>query len=684
MKRLRIILIFAAMLVFLGIRAWPGMDMPKLHVEGRWLMDENGNKVNLHGFGQTYSPWFNEQGSKWNNYDVAACLKYNKEIIDGIMEAGWKVNWIRMHMDPYWSNTPGVQTTGENDIHAFDFQRFAKYLDLVFIPMAEYAISKGLYVVMRPPGVCPHEIAVGDSYHQYLKNVWGYIATQKRLTDNPHIMFELANEPVHIKGTDGQYGAGSDACNRTLTQFFQEIVDLMREKGCGNILWVPGTAYQSQYAGYAKYPIKGDNIGYAVHVYPGWYGSDAIEPSHELGGNYGGGFESFWAGWMSQIEPCARIAPMLVTEMDWMPSKYQASWGKSITGKMLGAGFGANFKLLADRTGNVGWMLFTGPELLKNYDGKPGSDGNYTMYNDPEGCMWPSYHWFEEYAGISQPELKNVDLYFSPRGSVAADDVMTIMTGSTKSVALIADRGIDVEYNIRGDIEVSISDPSVMKWEDETFAALKQGNTDCTVRYELDGKVATKNISFVSTPFPLVNGYFNPSIWETGSFDEVSGEITTGKYGFAGWKYSGEGLDLSEYDYLICEAQSEPESGLSLRLYDIDNYWTDPAICDFNGNTRVVMDLKNLRSNEGRSMGRNHIYIAGFWTYGGKKFKINKIFASNYPDDTAVDINYCEDGYVNVYTIQGLLVKKGAKASVATRDLPPGIYIVDGKKVVVK
>ncbi|MDE6340892.1 MAG: glycoside hydrolase family 5 protein, partial [Muribaculaceae bacterium] len=226
--------------------AWPGMDMPRLHVEGRWLMDENGNKVNLHGFGQTYSPWFNEQGRKWNNYDVAACLSYNKDILDGVMDrAGWKMTYLRMHMDPYWSNKPGVQTTGENDISAFDFTRFVNYLDRVFIPMAEYAISKGLYVVMRPPGVCPEKIEVGGEYHEYLKKVWGYVSKQKALTDNPHIMFELANEPVQIKGTDGNYGAGSDACNEPLTQFFQEIVDLMRANGCENILWVPGTAYQS-------------------------------------------------------------------------------------------------------------------------------------------------------------------------------------------------------------------------------------------------------------------------------------------------------------------------------------------------------------------------------------------------------------------------------------------------------
>ncbi|WP_305154276.1 cellulase family glycosylhydrolase, partial [uncultured Duncaniella sp.] len=320
--------------------AWPGMDMPVLHVDGRYLKDDAGNVVNLHGFAQTYSPWFNERGTKWNNYDVNGCLEYNKKKIDELLEAGWKMNFVRIHMDPYWSNTPGVSTTGENDISAFDFNRFRTYLSQVFIPMAEYAVSKGLYVVMRPPGVCPEKIEIGDAYHKYLKRVWGYVSTQSRLTDNPHIMFELANEPVQIKDNDGQFGSNTDGCFKNLTAYFQEIVDLMRGNGCDNILWIPGTGYQSQYAGFARYPVTGDNIGYAVHVYPGWYGSDAIEPSHELGGSYGGGFNAFAAGWASQIKPVADFAPVMVTEMDWAPSKYDASWGKSITGKMFGEGFG--------------------------------------------------------------------------------------------------------------------------------------------------------------------------------------------------------------------------------------------------------------------------------------------------------------------------------------------------------
>ena len=102
--------------------------MPPLHVDGNQLKDPGGNIVILHGYAQTFSPWFNERGKHWNHYDVEGCLRYNKDIIDRIMDAGWKMNFVRMHMDPYWSNIPGRRVKGENDISAFSFERFAKYL----------------------------------------------------------------------------------------------------------------------------------------------------------------------------------------------------------------------------------------------------------------------------------------------------------------------------------------------------------------------------------------------------------------------------------------------------------------------------------------------------------------------------------------------------------------------------
>lgn len=682
MKRLLLIIIGILSLSW-SVAAWPGMDMPKLKIEGRYLTDEDGNIVNLHGFGQTYSPWFNEENSQWNNYDINACLTYNKKKIDEIMAAGWKMDWIRIHMDPYWSNTPGSHPDGESDISAFSFTRFKTYLDKVFIPMAEYAISKGLYVVMRPPGVCPHDIAVGDAYHEYLKTVWGYVATVKKLTDNPYVMFELANEPVNIKDTDGQYRSNTDGCNKNLTKFFQEIVDLMREKGCENILWVPGTGYQSQYAGFAKYPVKGKNIGYAVHVYPGWYGSDAIEPSQELGGSYGGGFSSFSAGWDAQIKPVTEIAPIIVTEMDWAPSAYKKSWGKSITGKMLGEGFGANFKVLADNTGNVSWMIFTGPELLGQFKDVPGTAGKYTFFNDPDACPWPVYHWYKDYAGDALPAPSKTDVKFST--TLRNGKEIDIMTGSSVAATVISQYE-GYELNIIDGVDVAVADEKVVKWEDGKFTGLKMGKTKADMEYAVNGKTQKLSLTLNSTPFPLSGGFFNPSIWETGSFNEATGEVKTGQWGFAGWQYPS-GLNLSDYRYLVAEIEGDNNCSLSFRIFDVNNYWSDPAMYDFGSSKRVIVDLNNMLSNSNKAkLSPEHLYIIGFWTNGAKPFTLKGVWVSNSADGTSgVSLieNEAEDELVDVYNLQGVKLRSKVSVKDATNGLARGLYIVGNKKVAV-
>lgn len=390
MKKKLCVFIWLAMLLYpaLDTFAWQGMAMPRLHVNGRYFKDGQGNIVNLHGFAQTYSPWFNERGTKWNNYDVNGCLTYNQGLIDKIMAAGWKMNFVRLHMDPYWSNTPGLPTTGENDISAFSMDRFKTYLQSVFIPIAKYAISKGLYVIMRPPGVCPGTITVGDAYNQYLLKVWSWVSADPYIKNHPNIMFELANEPITITNADG-----SAAGFKELNQFFQSVTNTIR-KNCNNIVLVPGLGWQGNFTGFADYPIKGENIGYAVHCYPGWMNSGSEDTPNVT-------YQPFKDGWNRQIKPVSDFAPIVVTEMDWAPQVYNASWGKGITGTAGGVGFGANFNKIADESGNVSYLIFTTPELLAQYDDKA-ADGS-TFLTDPEACPRAAYRWYQEYATRDYP-----------------------------------------------------------------------------------------------------------------------------------------------------------------------------------------------------------------------------------------------------------------------------------------
>lgn len=598
------------------------VELSALHVDGRYLKNEAGEVVNLHGFAQTFSPYFNKNA--WSNYDVDGCLYYNKKCLDGVLAAGWKVNFVRQHMDSYWSSP---DTPDEAHAYAYyDRERFVKYLNLVFIPMAEYAIERGCYVVMRPPGVSPETIAEGDKYNQYLMDIWDIVSSHPKIKNNPGIMFELANEPVNIVGTDGLTGSSTDSQFEALKRFLQPIVDKIRENGCNNILWLPGLGYQSLYGGCATHRVEGENLGYAVHCYCGWYGSDAEQDSGEgIGTATGGGYKTFQQGWDKQVKPVADFAPIMVTEMDWAPVKYNSSWGKGITGTVGAEGFGANFKYITDNCRNVSWLLYTDQEYLMQFKDEPGTEGNYTFLNDPEACPWPVYHWFETYAagdnmdrgiltGLTVKDVADSELSITPSAEKYLLVQATFSDGSTDWVT--------------SKCTFVSSNPAVVQIENGCLSALCDGVTDVVITYTYKDVEKQVTVHVVSSSFPLED--VNPSIWTEGSYSKVSHTLITGQYGFGGWQYSN-GLDLSASNYLVvelCQGTDVSGSG-SFRLFDTDNYWSQPASYPVN-DYRLVIDLKNMKTEEGVTVNPSHLYIVGFWTEGGADHAmvIHRVYAA--------------------------------------------------------
>ncbi len=378
----------------------------ELHVDGRYLKDAEGNIVNLHGIAQTYSPWFNRVNDQylWTDKDVAGCLRVNKEKLLKIHDHGWCVDFVRLHMDPHWTMKDAPWDAGESKAHIYyNEEQFKQYLDEVFVPMAEYMQTLGMRVLMRPPGVCPEVIALNDDYYKYMLKVWTIVANHKKLKNNPMVMFELANEPVKFRDSKGNEGSSNTgSINKELSQFFQDIVDRIREQGCNNILWIPGTSWQQDYKAYKSYPIKGENIGYAVHCYPGWYGSDCYQQTGEIAPDMWrgsvGGYEGFKKDWDNSItKVVAQSNPIIVTEMDWCSKKFQGrTWGSSITGTAGGKGFGANFRKIMDETGNVSWLTFVWDHDLATFDPAHEADENDFLY-DPESGVYPVYQWFKEY-----------------------------------------------------------------------------------------------------------------------------------------------------------------------------------------------------------------------------------------------------------------------------------------------
>lgn len=379
---------------------------PPLHVDGKYLKDPHGNVVNLHGVMDTPNPYFNSYrwGAVCDNSTITKCKSYFNKLFTAITDTtqGAWCNVFRLHLDPCWTNDPNKTQVGdeqgEANISRYSSTRLNTYMKLLFFSLAKSAIGKGMYVVMRPPGVCPRTIQVGGEYQEYLLNVWDVVSRNDSVRKySGQISLELANEPIVCLDADG------NETPQALHDFFQPVVDKIRANGYTGIIWIPGTGYQSNYRSYASYPIEGYNIGYAVHAYPGWYGCSDKSYDHQ----------AFITEFGKSV-PVVESAPILISEVDWSPEdpnaegKYNefgewvqgnyGTWGTASTSK-----YGNAFKAVLDHYGNIS-MTLTGTgdyididDYINNKKVNPAFGGN------PECCAQACFDWYAQYAKVDYP-----------------------------------------------------------------------------------------------------------------------------------------------------------------------------------------------------------------------------------------------------------------------------------------
>lgn len=390
--------------------------LPTLHVEGKWLVDQHGNHVVLHGVMDTPNMYFNgwRWGSPWDgtntNYNstgATKCKNYFEKLFNGMEQA--KCNVFRLHLDPAWTNDPSNSYTypgasgqakdasGEADIKKFNPARLKTFLTSLYWPLMQKAMNHGMYVVVRPPGVCPGELKVGDYYQQYLQTVWDIVTQDANIRKYAgQISIELANEPVSLKNAEG---ADSP---KALHDYFQPIVDKMRANGFTGIIWVPGTGWQANYTSYVSHPIEGYNIGYAVHDYCGWYGCSDENPDSQSKIN----------NFHKQV-PVVDTNPIIITEVDWSPKKpgeghynehgewVEPNYGTWATGST--SKWGKAYKAMLDHFGNIS-MTLSGTACLIDID-QLLKDGTVVpaFGGLEEACGKACMDWYAEYYTVDWP-----------------------------------------------------------------------------------------------------------------------------------------------------------------------------------------------------------------------------------------------------------------------------------------
>jgi hypothetical protein len=348
---------------------------PRLYVSGRFLCDPGGRKVNLHGYMQPGESWFNGEGRNFPNpkdytdpASVAPALAYYEAVSDILSDrsprdnvpGGWCCTFVRYICDGNGVSNfaPGWDAAGELSKP----EQFQGWMSNLLVPYVRHCRSKGLYVVLLgnpsetfPLGKDGKPDTTRNMSRQYQKNLirfWTAVASNPAIRSAENVQFEICNEPIAIESSFGSndWRSGNDASERAITNFMQPVVDAIRATGAENVVWVPGLGWQGEAAGWAKYPIRGRNVGYAVHFYPA-YGGVKDDPA------------AVRRLWESNYKPAADVAPMIITEMFWNPNKgvgYEGLWNAHT------AGFGNAVKGCIDDQGNVSFVVGMVGDLFAN------------------------------------------------------------------------------------------------------------------------------------------------------------------------------------------------------------------------------------------------------------------------------------------------------------------------------
>ena len=509
-------------LISLGARAQGGKQLPSLHTEGRWLVDKHGNQVVLHGVMDTPNMYFNgwRWGNPWdpNNYadyndnGVTKCLAYFEKLFTGLEQA--KCTVFRLHLDPAWTNDPSSSyvysgskgqasdASGEADIKKFNPSRLKKFLPSLYLKLAEMAMNHGMYVVVRPPGVCPGSLKVGDYYNKYLLEVWDIFSQQEFVKQHAgQISIELANEPVGLRNAQNQDDS------KALHDFFQPIVDKIRSNGFTGIIWAPGTTWQQNYRSYAEYPIEGENIGYAVHDYCGWYGcsDDTPDPQNKI--------KNF-----HESVPVVDFAPVIITEIDWSPMNpdaeghynesgawVQPNYGTWATGST--SKWGKATKATLDYFGNIS-MTLSGTACLIDID-QLLKDGSVVpaFGGLEEACGKACMDWYADYYNVNLPHADDeaeVGDFYTIESLTTEKESYKMMTGDQEKLVLNAQYKDGHTKDVAGLASYTSDAPSVATVKNGYLYALANGEAQITATYtDQQGKEWKKTISIKVTGLGL-------------------------------------------------------------------------------------------------------------------------------------------------------------------------------------
>ncbi|MCQ2196811.1 MAG: hypothetical protein MJZ60_04725 [Bacteroidaceae bacterium] len=267
---------------------------------------------------------------------------------------------------------------------------------------------------------------------------------------------------------------------------------------------------------------------------------------------------------------------------------------------------------------------------------------------------------------------------FSIRSIKAKYPNVSMPLNGKKSVFIILTDQNGVQHDVTGACEFSSSNPDVVKLDEVyAFSGNKEGDAVVTATFtNKEGEQVSVEFNVAVRLFPLSEGVFNPSLVKTGTFtvSTTSAQFKSAKGGIGGWQYDTP-LDLSGYESLSVELASASLAKPVIRIYDNNDIEGNSYFSYSLGSQKeAVINLKEMKDESGRQLDPSHIYIVAFEVGSTSAVKIANVSVQGEATGIKTLMQNVETADDQWYDLMGRRVVV----------MKPGIYVKNGKKVLVK
>ncbi|UPM44413.1 cellulase family glycosylhydrolase [Halocatena salina] len=312
------------------------VSTPPLHVDGNLVKDPDGQTVTLRGI--------NIADPKRINVTASARGKTAEQVVTMLTdtERDWHSRAIRIPVQPVdiGEHEPGQ---GPPPV-AFSREQLETYLTNHLDPLIEHCLSRGTYAIVdyhRHRDIQWTDTAL----HEEVELFWDTVAP--RYADEPHVMYELYNEPQE----PGMWGDPTQSSNwadvwRDWKSTAQPWVDLIRSHAADNLVLIGSPSWTQSPEGALVEPFDGSNLAYTYHIYPGH--SVSAESCH------------CWDDATTNGEGVAQVYeeyPLFVTEFGW-----ERNGGQFIGGTDT---FGTAFLDWLEQSDAIHWTAWCGDPVWR-------------------------------------------------------------------------------------------------------------------------------------------------------------------------------------------------------------------------------------------------------------------------------------------------------------------------------